>query len=221
MSDVGSLLSRPKEYYNVDGVGELGIGFMCLSYSLLAWLQMHSPPSAVWHQIYACAIYVAVMLAVIHYGSKAIKEHITYPRTGFVQYRKSSRVWTAVAAGGFAVIATLGLSFAARRHWQISMPGSVVGLLFALTYIRFARTARWKWAAFWVMVAGALIIAALPTELLEAFTNHKSLTSAVPPKAVGAYWLTFIVYGVVLMISGGISLWLYLRQTQPPAQESR
>jgi len=219
MSGVGSLLNRPKEYYNIDGVGELGMGFMCLCYSLLAWLQMHSPPSAVWHQMYAFAIYVAVMCAVIHYGSKAIKEHITYPRTGFVEYRKSSRVWTAVAAGGFTLITGLGLGFAARRHWQVSIPGSTVGILIALLYIRIARTARWKWAAFWVMVAGALIIAALPTELLEAFANHKSMTSAIPPRAVGAYWLTIIVYGVVLMISGGISLWLYLRQTQPPAQE--
>jgi len=38
---------------------------------------------------------------------------------------------------------------------------------------------------------------------------------------VGAYWLTFAVFGAVMMVSGGISFWLYLRHTQAPVQEGR
>ena len=73
---------------------------------------------------------------------------------------------------------------------------------------------------FGILVAGALVIAALPADVLELVANHTSAAPAIPAKVVGAYWLTFVVYGVALMISGGISFWLYLRHTQGPAQES-
>jgi hypothetical protein len=33
--------------------------------------------------------------------------------------------------------------------------------------------------------------------------------------------LYLMVYGAVLLISGGISLWLYLRHTPAPAQEGQ
>ena len=52
-------------------------------------LQAHTPREAIWNQMYGFLIYVGIMLAVIHYGSKAIKTHVTYPRTGFVEYRMS------------------------------------------------------------------------------------------------------------------------------------
>lgn len=70
-----------------------------------------------------------------------------------------------------------------------------------------------------VVVAAVVGIAALPAGLVETFANHSGLTSAIPAKALGAYWLTFVAGGTVLMISGGISFCLYLRRTQPPVQE--
>jgi hypothetical protein len=30
-----------------------------------------------------------------------------------------------------------------------------------------------------------------------------------------------MIYGTMLLVSGGISLWLYVRHTQAPAQEDR
>jgi hypothetical protein len=50
MDQVGSILERPKRYYNIDGVGELGGGFMMLGLGLLLWLQVHSPSGAIWQQ---------------------------------------------------------------------------------------------------------------------------------------------------------------------------
>jgi hypothetical protein len=221
MDQVQSFLERPKAYYNIDGVGELGIGFMCLSYTLIAWLQLNTPRNSVWNQMYTFAIYVGVMCSIIHYGSKAIKNRITYPRTGFVDYRRD-QYW--IPMGISAAISALmgaGLYMAARRHWEIATPYSLFGLLIAASYIRIARTVPWKWIVFAVMVAGALAIAALPADLLEAFANHNSLTPAVPARAVGAFWLTFILYGFAFLISGGISFWLYLRHTQAPGQEGQ
>ena len=66
MENVEKLLTRPKAYYNIDGVGELGMGFMMLAYALLRWLQIHTPKEAVWHQVYMLFIYVGVMCSIIH-----------------------------------------------------------------------------------------------------------------------------------------------------------
>ena len=220
MNQIQSLLERPKLYYNVDGVGELGMGFMCLGYALLAWLQLHAPQDSAWHKMYTFVISVAVMISIIHYGSKAIKTRITYRRTGFVDYRPRDKYWIPMAAGaGFSALLWVGLHLAVRRHWEMQTPAALVGLAFAAMYVRLARTVRWKWAALCVVVAGVVGIAALPADLVETFANHTSLTSAIPAKAVGAYWLTFVVGGTVMMISGGISFCLYLRHTQPPEQE--
>ena len=220
MDQVESFLERPKLYYNIDGVGELGIGFMCLGYSLLGWLQLHTPQNSVWHQMYTFFIYVAVMICIIHYGSKGIKNRITYRRTGFVEYRPHDKYWVPMAVGaGVSVLVSVGLFLAVRRHLEISTFASLVGLVFAATYVPIARTVRWKWAIFSVLVAGAVVIAALPADIVAALANHTSLASAIPATALGAFWLTIVVYGAVLMISGSISFWLYLRHTQARAQE--
>jgi len=43
MEQIESILNRPKTYYNIDGVGELAMGFMCLGCGLLMWLQRMRP----------------------------------------------------------------------------------------------------------------------------------------------------------------------------------
>ena len=221
MDRLQGCLDRPRLYYNIDGVGELGIGVMCLGFAVLGWLQLHAPRTSIWHQMYTFVIYMAALVFLIHYGSKFIKKHLTYPRTGFVEYRKWERVSIWIATLVCSALASLGWNIVFERHWEISVPGSLVGLLFAAAYIRIARTARWKWAVFWAMIAGTLVIAALPPDRLAAYANHAGLTSAVPARVVGAYWLTVALFGFLSLISGGISFWLYLRHTQPPAQEGR
>jgi hypothetical protein len=221
MSDVGNLLGRPRSYYNIDGVGELGIGFMMLAFSLLLWLQLHTPKASVWNSMYTFFLYLAAMVSIIHYGSKAIKSRITYPRTGFVDYR-SREHWIAGVLGALvSVLFSVGLFLAIRHHWQISAAAAFAGLLLAASYIRIAMTVRWKWAVFIVLIAGVAAIAALPPDLTETLANHTKLTPAVPARAVGSLWLTFVLYGAVLTISGAISFWRYLRHTQPPTQEDR
>src|ERR1035438_7893474 len=93
MDQVSGVLDRPKAYYNIDGVGELGIGFMCVCFALLGWMQVRSSEHSAWNRPYTLLVFMAVVCSIIHYGSKAIKKHITYPRTGFVQYSRRDTVW--------------------------------------------------------------------------------------------------------------------------------
>jgi hypothetical protein len=215
MDQLESLLNRPKAYYNIDGVGELAIGFMCLAGSLLAWLQANAPKGSVWHGMPALIIYFGSMCLILHYGPKAIKKRITYPRTGFVEYPKRDTLWRPMTLGAVVSAAlSAGSIVGLRRHWNMTTPVSLIGLLFAASYAYgIARTVRWKWAAAWVVALGSIVIAALPADVVGALAGHSSVR--------GAFLLTFILYGTVLLVSGGISFWLYLRHTEAPAPEAQ
>lgn len=222
MNQIGNLLDRPTAYYNIDGVGELGIGFMFLCFALLQWMQVRTARESVWNGMYALFIFVGVMCAIIHYGSRAIKQRITYPRTGFVAYRTRDTAWRPLAgAFGVSVLASLGLVLALRRHWDTT-PVSLIGLVLAASYAYgFARTVRWKWTVVWAMACGSLVIALLPADLVGALAKGSWVTTMVPARLVGAFLLSMVLYGAMLMVSGGISFCLYLRRTQPPAREAQ
>jgi hypothetical protein len=222
MDQVGSLLDRPKLYYNIDGVGELGCGFMMQGFGMLTWLQAHSPKDAVWHQMYAVVIYVLVVLSIIHYGTKAIKNRITFSRTGFVEYRKKDALRVGIVAAFVSPLAAVGLVVAQRRHWDVTAWVALFGLLFAASYAYgIARAVRWKWVVVWAMTAASLAIAFLPASWFGALAADSWVTHPVRTKLVGAYLLSFLIYGAMLLISGGISFWLYLRHTQAPAQDGQ
>jgi hypothetical protein len=222
MNQVDSYLKRPMLYNNIDGAGELSMGFMFLGWALLLWLQAHTPPAAIWHQMYGLFIYVGIMLGAIHYGTKAIKTHITYPRTGFVEYRKRYRWLTAIFTAALTALAIPILIFAARWHWDVTLLPSLFGLVLAAgcTY-RLAREVGWKLVIGVAMAAASLAIALLPPSYFGPLADDSWITHPVRTKLVGGFILTLVVYGGLWMISGGISLWLYLRNTQAPAQESQ
>jgi hypothetical protein len=218
--DLEKLLKRPRDYQNIDGVGELSMGAFALLYSLLLWLQLHAPATSIWHQMYAFIIYWTAMSLTIHYGSRAIKRHITYPRTGFVEYRsqfKTARGWAVMAISVCtAALVSAGLALAFRRHFAVSVPFSLFGLLLAVGYIWHARSMYWKWVVFLAMIAGTLAVVLLPANILDSLAGHSHFGSAVTSEALGAFWLTWLIIGALFLVSGGTSLWLYLRHTQAP-----
>ncbi len=208
MDQVDRMLDRPKIYYNIDGVGELGLGFGYLAFALLGSMQLHAPKGSVWHSMYLFIIYVGLMCVIIKYGSKAIKKHITYPRTGFVEYRKLHTFWRLMIMGA---LTTVGLSIALWRHWDLTTLVVLFGLLLAGGYAYgIARTVRWKWLVASAMAFISLLIAVFPRIWIW-----------LDPSWIGAFWLTLMLDGALLLISGSISFWLYLRHTQAPAQENQ
>lgn len=218
MERIANLLDRPRLYYNIDGVGELGGSVMCLGFALLLWLRMHSPPDSVWHRISFFA-FVGLML-LIRYGAKAVKTRLTYPRTGFVEYRRRWRA--SAAAAGLAALAAAGLAIVFRRHWDISMLASLAGLVFAASYgYHFAMAVRWKWVVAGAMAVASFVITFLPAHVLGALGGGPSPPHPDRAKLGGTVLASLTIYGMMLLASGGISLWLYLRHTPPPAPEGQ
>jgi hypothetical protein len=209
-------------YCNVDGVGELGAGFMLLGFALLQWLQVRAPEGAIWHRMDTSCIYVGLMVLAIHYGSKAIKKHITWPRTGFVAYRPHERWRAAAISAPLAALMVVGLSVSIRKYWDLTTPGALIGLAFVAIYAYgFARAVRWKWIVAGVMALGSFVIAFLPASLLGAVANDSWVTHPVRAELVGAWLLSMTLFGAILFVSGGISFWLYLRHTEVPAEEGQ
>jgi hypothetical protein len=218
MDQVRNLLDRPRLYYNIDGLRELGGGVMSMACALVLWLLAHSPARSVWHQIFWLVL-LGLML-VVHYGTKAIKTHITYPRTGFVEYRRSDRRRTSIISAVFGALLPLGLFVADRRQWDVTAAAFLAGLVFAAVYAyRFAGAARWKWVVVGAIVLGDLVITFAPADVLAALANDSLVAHPFRTKLVGVILLSLATYGPMLLISGSISFWFYLRHTQTPMQE--
>lgn len=220
MDQVANLVHRPRLYYNVDGLGELGIGVMCLGCALLWWLLANTAADTVWHK--GAIFFFFALIAVIHFGTKAIKERITYPRTGFVAYRKRDRRITAMIAAPVGALVVFGLAMVVRGHWDVTGVALLFGPALAASYAYgFARASGWKWIVVVVMLLASVAIALLPPSTLAALASDSGSGRPILTRAFGTLLVTLIVYGAVLMISGAVSFWLYLRHTQAPAQESQ
>jgi hypothetical protein len=222
MDQLGSLLDRPKLYYNIDGVGELGVAVLCLGWAVLSWGQVRTPESSLWNRGFTFPIYLILLTSVIHYGSKVIKKYITYPRTGRVQYRMNDIVWRPMMISFVAsAVVSAGIAWSLRAHRDLSTLAPLAGLVLALSYARgFAQCARWKWAVVWLMAAASITIALLPADMIDAIADGSWLTAKIPARLIGTVWLTMTAYGLMLLVSGGISLWLYLRDTSAPSTEA-
>lgn len=222
MSVIDSYVNRPKAYYNIDGVGELGMGFMFFGFTLLEWLQVSTPKDAVWHHFYGLILYMSLLSLFLHYGSKAIKKHLTYPRTGYVEYRRDVRMWGAlVIATVVAAVLSVGLAVGYRAHWNLTTPSALFGVVLAgFYYGKVARAVRWKWVAALVMAAGSITIALLPPAVTSAVVGHSPLSSRIPAELAGVYLLSFALYGGIFVVSGGITLYLFSRRTKRPVEEA-
>ena len=220
MNHGGSLVDRPRTYYNIDGVGELGIGVMLLGFASLQWMQVHTPSTSLWNQMYTVFIAGGVIALGIHYGSKAIKQRVTYPRTGFVAYRRQDTLWRPLlVAFGCAVLASLGV-VAVQSGWSPRTLVSIFGLVLAVSYVNgIDRTVRWKWMVAFALALGSLVIAFFPAPWLSALVGDSWLAHRFPASVVGAILLSMALYGAIYLISGGISFWLYLRSTQAAAED--
>jgi hypothetical protein len=68
------------------------------------------------------------------------------------------------------------------------------------------------------MAAGAIAIPALPANLVTDAAVHSRAFDI--NRLFGAFYLLFLFYGVLMLVSGGISLWHYIRHTEAPAGET-
>lgn len=214
---VQSYLEQPKRYFNIDGLGEIDLGVMVLGFALAGWLSQSTPTHSLWNRPWVFLIYVALMLAAMDRGTKFIKKRITYPRTGFVEYRQGAKSRMATMALGaatavvFVLLMVFGRVNAAALMGMVLIPSYAYGI---------ARAVRWKWLVVAVLAVGTLAIASLPAGLLVSLVPDPTAgpKSRFPADLAGSCTVEELFIGVTFLVSGGITMYRYLSRTQAPEQ---
>jgi hypothetical protein len=209
---------RPKRYLTIDGIYEMGIGFWILTMTLLGKSLWGTPGNFFWHWVGTLAIStrfvvwfgtVAISSAlpsfVVLFGVRALKERITYRRTGFVKYRgpAGKRLTAGLIAGAIGMPAALLLVFYLVLHSGYSAAAAVRSAMWGLLYAFGTRLGEaWRWVVLAVILLGPVAISMLPLDRASA----QGLPTAF--------------MGLTLLVSGGIAFYLYLRRTRRPEQEA-
>ena len=198
---------RAVRYWYVDGTFELAFGGLCLL--LAAYFYAQASLSDSWMAGLLSGLLVLVLIGggyLVNRLTRALKERLTYPRTGFVSYqrergmRRSVRIAVIFAAS--ALIAGLLVLFVAGRPNGFELMPGVTGLIFGavIAFIGY-RTALLRFyllAALSLVFGAGLSVSGLSEGLdLAAFYGALSL---------------------VLFTFGGVTLWRYLRDNPGPAE---
>ena len=207
-NNIDKVIQRTHRYWYEDGLAEITTGCMFVACGLFLFMMRFLRPGSP----LACIVAVG-LTGLVAFGGlfvsralKAIKNRVTYPRTGYVSYRypgSSGRPWIIGSGVGIA-LAVLGivLSKADAPTWLGSMSmaqGLILGAV--LLYIGH----RLGLARFYVLAFLSALIGVVVA--LGGFDD--ALGSA-------AY---FGEMGFVLTASGLSTLRAYLSQTQPPVEE--
>jgi hypothetical protein len=227
-------MMQHKRYDNADGTGEMFMGLMLLAFALVGYLQTVLPEHSMWRTNgFAALVFMEAVLMLVlglgFLGRRVIKKHITWPRTGYVAGHSMWRLMfaprpagvdaasgvptrkgclgamlaialvSAVLGAGFAVLAV----FSVRHHAALSL-ARVAYLafwvpLYAFWVFRMCREQRWKWLIVFFMALGLAAIGLLV------------------PGGMGELmrWVMLFV-GLMWILSGGATLYSYLRHTHLP-----
>ena len=208
-------MTRPKRYENIDGTGEINFGLMMLGFTLLGYLQSVMPKDSMWLKGFNGLLFMYLVLlpplALGFWIHKAVKKRITWPRTGYVAFRPPGKsLWILIAAvAAFSAVAAVGFTFLMRYYIQhdwihLGWLGNVA--VFTACYafwIYFtSRHQPWKWLVLLFMALGLLAIALIARGDLA-----------------GSVWFMLTFVSLSWLGSGGATLYLYIRHSQPPAPE--
>ena len=205
---------RLKRYDNIDGTGEMFFGCMMLGFVLAGALESQLQPHSFWTgfpgKLLSTLLPLCGVLGLARWGTKILKRRITYRRTGYVLPRRNKE---AVALGlvyvfclgtGVSVVLGLQLRFG-MRHNAVSLPRLLMMSTYVAAYVFYTRLTtpehRWKmwFAALMALVSGAASFSGWTMEILSL--------------------VTLPLFGVIWIASGIITLGLFVRHTQPVAQE--
>jgi hypothetical protein len=199
---------RAIQYFYVDGTFEFSFGGLCLLLAIYFYFQAILPES-----LLATLLNMAFILVVlgasflINRLVHRLKEHLTYPRTGFVAYRPKYglKLGVRIAIGltlGFLFSTLIIIGIKKNPNVMDWMPG-ITGLFFGIVL---------AWIGFRSALPRFYLVA------LAIFVTGIGLAVSGIGYAMGLA----LVYGLtslVLFISGSLTLWTYLRKNPEKVEE--
>jgi hypothetical protein len=243
-SDLNEYMSRPLRNEKSDGNGEIGLGVMTLCFALANYTYVIMPENSPWaHRIRILLFICAALAPYLIY--KVIKKFITWPRTGYVVCRiarnPSQRVTVAAAGLNRRWLEVVKLWTLSHRV-ALVVAGLVAGacFIFGFAVLR-AMAPEQRFNAIVFIALRAALFAGMSPYVLWYWTITLDSTKEYPWKrllliimVLGTFGISLIIrggfvellrpvflfIGLVWLISGGATLFLFLRHTRPPAPEA-
>ena len=233
---------RAKRYDNIDGTGELFFGLMYLGFALLGWLQSLLPAHSIWKtnlllNLLFMYLVLGPALGLGFLTQRFVKRRYTWRRTGYVKLgapglsvgkgtaasdAKTRRLrwqgWISISVTLGVIAAVIGAGLAGYYAYLMKHPDAlnlalagyvfylaVWPLMYAFLIWFMGRGHRWKWGLLAVMALGLIVIGVRGS-------GHYNYTEVSRP--------VILYVGSVWVLSGVITLVLYLRHNPPPAPEA-
>ena len=208
-NDIDKVIQRTHCYWYEDGLNEIATGCMFVACGLFLFMMDSVPPGSPLAPVLAVGLTILVAFGGFSASRavRAVKNRITYPRTGYVSYRRpeGNRRRRLIAASLGVGLGVLGivLSIAGAPTWLVSM-AMVEGLILGAVLLYIGH--RLGLARFYVLA------------FLSTLIGVVTALSGLLDDALGsaAY---FGEMGFVLTASGLFTLRAYLSQSQPPIEE--
>ncbi|MHB0869225.1 MAG: hypothetical protein ACYC66_10200 [Chloroflexota bacterium] len=201
-------VQRSRQYFYDDGLSELAAGAIFLAIGLLFLVEALATPGSLPGSFSAIGLVILVGggMWLANRVVRWAKARITYPRTGYVRYRRPARtprqraiVMALAAVISIATALLLSRLAPASLTWVPALQGLLVGgyMLYMGYNLGLARF--YLLAGLSALVGAAASLAGLGDTLGSA-----------------AY---FGAVGIALLCSGGVNLYLYLRRSSPAGGE--
>jgi len=202
-------IRRTRGYWYIDGLWEIGYGCLFTVMGALLYLQAAIPSDSKLADLlgYAFLVIIIGLTVLINWAVRKAKEHLTYPRSGMLTYRRdkiSARTWLLTA---LIVVLSILLGSVMVALFQVREPAMesialLLGFTGAALMLFMAYPNNLK--RFYLLAVYSILLSFL---LASAGITGMTL--------VGMY---FSLLGIGLAVSGGITLWNYVHQTSPPQE---
>ena len=205
--ETSQIEQRVKRYWYSDGIGELiGAGMFLLLGLYFSAQQYFGDQSVIGGLLQAG--FVVILIGGVFLGRRLVnmlKARVTYPRTGYVEYRTNNRntnlmsVLSAVVAMTVAMVSI----FVVRRFETIDAMVAVTGVLVAVIFI-----VKQGWSSgmgrFYFLSAASLVFGGILS--VSGFARGYNLG------------MFYGLMAIAFAVSGGLTLKRYLRENPLPAE---
>jgi hypothetical protein len=207
MGNIEDTMQKPARYWNVDGIPEIGMGGLWVVLALI-FLLPELFPGKPWAARVSAVVSISMVLVffVANRAIKAVKKHVTYPRTGYVRYRgPGRRAWILGACAAIAGLVVLS-SFILPGKYDRVLDAVTPAATCAIAGISFVLVAAGSGQQRFYVLGGLAFVLGLAIPML-----HLGFTPGVP--------IVLLALGLACLISGGITLRKYLVANESQTHE--
>jgi hypothetical protein len=196
--NLDDLARRPARYWNVDGLPELMMGLLWIAWGG-AWLIGQRIPHDSWLNVYWLVVSPALAASgfAVMWATRRLKERLTFPRAGYVEWKEPSRGArlraAAVAITAAVALAVMVLTRDTRQMEHMATP--VLSVILSLSFVVASLKQR---APHYLALAGVAVALGLSLGAMNG--GWESMN-----------WM-FLALGAACALVGGLRLALFLRQ---------